>query len=100
MKSLLKTTGDKRRDRHEILAEILKSAKEGKIKTRIMYKARLSTAQMNEYLPQLLDKGFLENTKAIRRRKQVLTMYCTTEKGIVFLNHLETINRLWNGSHR
>ena len=99
MNSLLKTT-EKRRDRHEILAEILKTAKQGKIKTHIMYKAKLSTAQMNEYIPLLVDKGFIENTRTIRRKKQVLRMYCTTERGLMFLNHLETIDRLWNGSDR
>jgi predicted transcriptional regulator len=50
----------KRRDRHDIVVEILRTAVDGKIKTHIMYKAKLSYAQLNEYLPLLVEKGFLE----------------------------------------
>ncbi len=85
---------NKRRDRHEIVAEILNHARGGKIKTHIMYKAKLSYAQINEYLPLLVEKGFLEDL-TIKRKRQILTMYRTTEKGIEFLNHLEFTNKLW-----
>jgi predicted transcriptional regulator len=84
----------KRRDRHDIIAEILKTARGGKIKTHIMYKAKLSYSQINEYLNLLITKGFLENT-TIKRKRQTITMYKTTRKGIEFLDHLEFINRLW-----
>jgi predicted transcriptional regulator len=84
----------RRRDRHDIVAEILRTARGGKIKTHIMYKAKLSYSQINEYLNLLVQKGFLENM-TIKRRKQTITMYRTTEKGIEFLDHLESINRLW-----
>jgi len=84
----------KRRDRHDIVAEILKTAKGGKIKTHIMYKAKLSYSQINEYLSLLVRKGFLENM-TVKRRRQTITMYRTTEKGMEFLDHLESINKLW-----
>jgi predicted transcriptional regulator len=85
---------NKRRDRHDIVAEILRTAKGGKIKTHIMYKAKLSYSQINEYLSLLVRKGFLENM-TIKRKRQIITMYRTTSKGIEFLEHLESINRLW-----
>ncbi|MFQ6073735.1 MAG: winged helix-turn-helix domain-containing protein [Candidatus Bathyarchaeia archaeon] len=84
----------KRRDRHDIVAEILKTAKGGKIKTHIMYKAKLSYSQINEYLNLLIKKGFLENM-TIKRKRQTVTMYRTTKKGIEFLDHLESIDKLW-----
>jgi len=84
----------KRRDRHDIVAEILKTAREGKIKTHIMYKAKLSYSQVNEYLNLLIEKGFLENITT-KRKRQIGTMYRTTEKGIEFLNRLESMNKLW-----
>lgn len=85
---------NKRRDRHDIVTEILKTARYGKIKTHIMYKAKLSYAQINEYLLVLLEKGFLkENT--IKQRRQVITMYQTTNKGHEYLSEIEKINKLW-----
>ncbi len=85
---------NKRRDRHEIVAEILNHAKGGKIKTHIMYKAKLSYSQINEYLYLLVEKGFMESL-AIKRKRQKVTMYRTTEKGIEFLDYIESINKLW-----
>ena len=89
------SNGDiKRRDRHDIVVEILKTAIDGKIKTHIMYKAKLSYAQLNEYLPMLIEKGFLENT-SIRYKKAVKKVYKTTAKGIRFLENFDSITRLW-----
>ncbi|MGD8505407.1 MAG: winged helix-turn-helix domain-containing protein [Candidatus Bathyarchaeota archaeon] len=87
-------TVNKRRDRHDIVAEILRTARGGKIKTHIMYKAKLSYSQINEYLNLLITKGFLENT-TIQRKRQIITVYKTTKKGIEFLDHVESIDRLW-----
>jgi predicted transcriptional regulator len=84
----------KRRDRHDILVEILKTAKDAKIKTHIMYKAKLSYDQINKYLDLLVKKGFLENT-TIKRKKQFRTMYRTTENGIELLHHMESANKLF-----
>jgi len=84
----------KRRDRHEIIAKILDTAKEAKIKTHIMYKAKLSYAQIYEYFDMLVKKGFLENM-TIKRNKQILTMYRTTQKGMEFLHHMESVDKLF-----
>jgi len=85
---------EKRRDRHEIIAEILKTAVNGKIKTHIMYRARLSYSQINEYLPLLVEKGFLDNAKVARGRKGNV-VYRTTAKGLQFIENLEFVNKLW-----
>jgi len=85
---------NRRRDRHDIVAEILKTSMNGKIKTHIMYRARLSYSQINEYLPMLVDKGFLENTK-VSRGRQTTAVFRTTTKGLQFIENLESINKLW-----
>ncbi len=84
----------KRRDRHDILVEILKTAKDAKIKTHIMYKAKLSYDQINKYLDLLVEKGFLENM-TVKRKRQFRTMYRTTENGIELLHHMESANKLF-----
>jgi len=84
---------NKRRDRHDIVTEILKTAREGKIKTHIMYKAKLSYSQINTYLQLLVDKGFLENNTVVRKR-QTITIYRTTPKGVHFIENIETVNEL------
>ena len=83
----------KRRDRHDIVAEILKTAKEGRIKTHIMYKAKLSYSQINTYLQLLVEKGFLENN-TIRRKRQIVTIYRTTPKGVEYIDNIEIVNDL------
>jgi len=84
---------NKRRDRHDIVAEILKTAREGKIKTHIMYKAKLSYSQINTYLQLLVEKGFLENNTIVRK-KQTITVYRTTPKGIHFIDNIDAVNQL------
>lgn len=83
----------RRRDRHDIVAEILKTARDGRIKTHIMYKAKLSYSQINTYLKWLVQKDFLEN-KTIARKRQVITLYKTTSKGLLFMDSIETVNQL------
>jgi len=87
--------GVRRRDRHDIIVEILKTAIDGKVKTHIMYKARLSYAQLNEYLPRLVENGFLENLK-IKIRKDYKKVFKTTPKGIKFIQSFETMRSLWS----
>jgi len=87
----------RRRDRHDIIVEILKTAIEGKIKTHIMYKAKLSYAQVNEYLPSLLANGFLENA-TIRHKGQHKKVFKTTHKGLRFIENFESMNKLWSHS--
>jgi len=88
----------KRRDRHDIIIEILKTAIEGRIKTHIMYKAKLSYAQLNEYLPTLVQNGFLENT-TIKIKRYHKKVFKTTQKGLRLIENFETMNKLWSKSN-
>lgn len=66
----------KRRERLEIISEILKIAQKGVLKTQIMYRVNLSFTQLKEYLSHLVRSGLLEgivNEDRIR--------YVSTEKG-------------------
>jgi predicted transcriptional regulator len=77
----------KYRSKTEIIASILdiaskanSNAEDNKItKTRIMYKVFLSHAQVQEYLPLLIESGLLE----YRKHNQT---YGITEKGLQFIN--------------
>jgi predicted transcriptional regulator len=73
-------TPSKRRDKISIIAEILEIAREGTLKTQIMYKANLSFAQLNDYLKFMLKTGLLK--KFLAKGKEV---YAATEKGVDFL---------------
>jgi predicted transcriptional regulator len=75
-----------RRDRHEIIAEILKTAKPGKKKTDIMYTARLSHSQLKLYLRLLSRTGMIVNKNGV---------YVTTPKGLTFVREFESINFLF-----
>ncbi|HKU48683.1 MAG TPA: winged helix-turn-helix domain-containing protein [Nitrososphaera sp.] len=69
----------KYRSRTEIASRILESAAGGSTKTKIMYKAFLSYAQLQEYLLVLEENGLLAHDKGEQ-------LYRTTEKGQRFLN--------------
>jgi predicted transcriptional regulator len=77
---LAETTTSKRRDKLAIIAEILEIAKEGTLKTQIMYKANLSFAQLNEYLKFMLKIKLMQ--KLVNQGKDI---YIATEKGLDFL---------------
>ena len=79
----------KRRDRLFIMAEILEIAREGCLKTQIMYRANLSFAQLNEYLSLLLDLNLLEAVKTSEK-----TLYRTTAKGLRYLQSYREIREL------
>jgi predicted transcriptional regulator len=80
----------KRRDRLYIIAEILNVAREGSLKTQIMYSANLSFAQLNEYLSFLLKINLLKANTTDEER----TVYKTTPKGLKFLQNYEEIAQL------
>ena len=85
---------NRRRGRHDIVADILNYATREKKKTHIMFRAKLAYSQLTEYLPLLVEKGFLEDL-IVKRGKQHIVMYKTTQKGMEFIDHLESLNRLW-----
>ena len=77
----------KYRSRYEIIASILESAKTGITKTRIMYNAFLSYAQMKGYLKYLQEYALLifeEETQ----------LYRTTKKGLGFLKLSHELNQV------
>ena len=68
----------KYRSRTEIVAMILEAANGGATKTKIMYKAFLSYAQLREYLSVLIENNLLEYLDGTQT-------YKTTEKGLNLL---------------
>ena len=75
----------KRRERHDIIMEILKLAKNGELKTRIMYKARLSFSQLEQYLNALKEADFITEESGIWK---------TTEKGLHVIEACKICQRL------
>ena len=85
----------KRRDRLYILAEILDIAKDGCLKTQIMYRANLSFTQLNEYLDLLVTMKLVGMLEAKDK-----TTYKTTSKGFQYLqNYKEIIELLKNNNN-
>jgi len=65
--------------------EILKIAEKGNSKTKIMYNAYLSYAQMKAYLEVMLRNGLLEK-KGVE--------YKTTKRGLEFMHHYENMGSM------
>ena len=91
MNTWITNTASKRRDKLGIIAEILEIAKDGTLKTQIMYKANLSFVQLTEYLGYMLKTSLLDkldiNTKEV---------YVATEKGLDFLQRHSELTALLN----
>ena len=80
----------KYRSHIEIMRHILEIANGGGVtKTKIMYKALLSYAQMKEYLVVLTDKDLLHYDEDTRTFK-------TTEKGLIYLDTCSQIGDMMN----
>ena len=79
----------KYRSRTEIVAMILDAANGGATKTKIMYKAFLSYAQLREYLSVLIENNLIEYIEGLQT-------YKTTEKGLNFLKMHTEIGELLN----
>jgi predicted transcriptional regulator len=79
----------KYRSRSEIVGEILTSAGEleGVTKTRIMFNAYLSFAQLKDYLAILMENGLLEYLPESNR-------YRTTSKGVRMIDAWKRVNDL------
>ena len=76
----------KYRSRTEIVAMILEAANGGATKTKIMYKAFLSYAQLKEYLSVLIENDLIEYIEG--------SEYKTTQKGLIFLKMNSQIEEL------
>jgi predicted transcriptional regulator len=68
----------KYRSRTDITSQILEAANGGATKTKVMYKAFLSYAQLKEYLTVLIENELLEYN-------QTEKIYKTTSKGLKFM---------------
>jgi predicted transcriptional regulator len=79
----------KRRDRLYIIAEILEIAREGTLKTQVMYRANLSFTQLNDYLGFMLKISLLN--KVSENGKDI---YRATMKGMDFLQRYHEIVEL------
>jgi len=75
----------RRRARHDIIMEILKAAKGGEKKTRIMQTAQLSFHQLEQYLNALNHAGFIVEESGFWK---------TTEKGLHVIEACELCLRL------
>jgi predicted transcriptional regulator len=81
----LKTTIEtlwERRDRLNIMAEIMEVATESKLKTQIMYMVNLSFSQVKEYISFLTERGFLQVRVEYRKK-----IYETTAKGKLYIDN-------------
>ena len=79
----------KYRSRTDIVTNILETAIEGKTKTKIMYEAYLSFAQLKEYLAVIQESGLLEFDRETK-------MYKTTSKGLEFLKSTEMMAKMFD----
>jgi predicted transcriptional regulator len=77
----------KYRSRTDIAALILEAANGGAAKTKIMYRAFLSYAQLKEYLAILLENGLVEYLGAQQ-------IFKTTDKGSRFLHLYSQVDNL------
>ena len=77
--------GTKRRDRHDIVVDMLKNAKGGIKRTNLMHKAKLSHTQLKLYLYVLNENGLLESSNGLLK---------TTRKGAEFIKVFESLNFL------
>lgn len=77
----------KYRSRTEIVSMILEAANGGATKTKIMYKAFLSYAQLKEYLSMLIENNLIEYLEGMHT-------YKTTEKGLNLLKMHNEIGEL------
>ena len=75
--------GAKRRDRHDIVVDILRTARCGIKRTNLMHKAKLSHTQLKLYLYVLNENGLLESNNGLLK---------TTSKGQQFVKVFESLN--------
>ena len=80
---------NKKRDRLQIMYDILRAIadKNGRIKpTHILYKSNLSHQMMDEYLTELMSKGFVEE-----QMTKTGKTYSLTQKGFDYVNKYKMI---------
>jgi len=78
----------KRRDREEIMYEILRAALEPATRTRLIYASFLSNTELRQYITLLLENRMLEVEPITKTRFKV------TEEGRKFLKLYEDMTRI------
>jgi len=78
---------NRRRDKLQIVRDILDLSKDGIRKTHIMYQANLSFKLLEAYVNCLVGQGLL------RVVEKPVTTYVTTERGFEFLKEFKEIER-------
>lgn len=78
----------RRRPEHMIILEMLDVCVKGSSKTRIVYRANLNFKTIIPYLDLLIANGFLNV------RKERLTIYETTPKGLALLDYLKQVQNM------
>ncbi len=81
---------NRRRDRYFIIYDILRNAKDGILKTQLMFNARLSFDQITNYLGLLVKK--LELLQYITKNGE--NLYQATQAGLDFVNSYERLKWL------
>ena len=79
-----------KRGKLEVIYDILKAIqdKDGKIKrTHVLYKANLSHQMLEEYLGDLLSKGFV-----VEKMNKKTRVYSLTDKGHEFVNKYQMVS--------
>lgn len=87
----LKNRFKERRNRLEIMEDILRATRNGARKTEIVHNANLNFTRVNNYISFLTGRELLDNTGPI---------YTITEKGEEFLQDYDKIKDLITGSWR
>lgn len=77
----------RRRNNMEITADILRIAKNGAKKTRIVYRANLNFKILHEYLDELGEAGLIANDQ------EGNGLIKTTERGMQYLEHYRKFNQ-------
>ena len=79
----------KKRDQLQIVNEILKVAKRGASKTRIMYNANLSFKGVNQYLSFMM-----ENALLLKAHEDCKSVYYASKKGLTFISGYNQLMQL------
>jgi predicted transcriptional regulator len=77
-----------KRNREEIISQILNVCRNGAIKTRVVYQANLNFKTVEPYLDLLVKNNLLEVQQGEKK------MYETTEKGETLLEALNQVSEL------
>ena len=77
-----------KRNREEIISQILNVCRNGAIKTRVVYQANLNFKTVEPYLDRLVKNNLLEVQQGEKK------MYETTEKGETLLEALNQVSEL------